>query len=517
MCDQLNAAWKSSRTTDELIVELALQDGDFVECALGILKDARKAIQLIMRDEPEELDFKLKVVNVPWEEVHQLPLDDQRFFKPSFDILVSREDPSITYHWFTVEFTNEKGVDGGGPRRNWISKMMYAWMDPKRHFLKTFDRSIVPEIFVNYQVFYGLGRLIGKGLHQDAGLPFAFHPDFVDLIHQSHDSKLIEKSFRSWYEDDIRNLEQTLAWAESLGDGDLEDIEDLALISQEHWRLADDLCGSTIGITGIEAIRRGCRVPIGKDLATGDYITRSLEEWIDTEGAEHKELEKEVQAQRFASTVHPSFYFVPKTVEEVKAFTEQALEIGLSQTKAGFEAFLKGLDAFMDVKLLKFVDRKVLGAVFSPVIAIDVDSLIAAFEYQHGENLSVSVLDPQSLPSELQSRLVTSRGSSSPQLNIIDAFQYAVSRLSMEELHGFVGQLTGSRVTGLGGFQPNQFKAVFSKTRARRSLIDPDEQDKCEVPKPQLPAKDGQEETQVDNKELPFTASWYYLCALFPH
>lgn len=460
-----------------------------------------------MRDDPDA-EFNLEIANKPWEEIHNLPLNDQQFFKPSFDILASKDDPSITYHWFTVKFTNEKGVDGGGPRRNWISKMLYAWIDPKRFLLRTHDKSIVPEIFVDFQVFFALGRLIGKGIHQDAGLPFAFHPDFVDIIHDYENVELMEKHFKNWYEAEIRNLEQTLAWADSLGDGNLEDIEDLALISQEHWKLADDQCGSNIGITGIESIRRGCRVPIGKELQTGKYIARSLEEWIDQEGAEHKELDKERQAQKFSAAVHPSYCFTPKTVSEVQTFTKAALETAMNQFKAGIEAFMQGLDAFVEVKMLRFMNRKMLGQVFSPTIEIDVSSLLASFQYINAENLSVAVKDPQSLPSELQQRLL--RTSGAMRMSIVDAFQFAISKLSMEELHGFVGQMTGSRVTGLGTFQPNRFKAIFSQTPVSRPLIDPEEQGRCKSPRHKL-AKKGreEEEKQTQNKELPFTASWY--------
>lgn len=496
VCSQLSKVWGSSKTTDEIIVDLAQQDNNFIECALGVLTDARKAIQLIMRAEYED-DYKLKLVNIPFEEIHNLPRDDQQFFKPSFDILSTQENHAIAYHWFQIKFTNEKGLDGGGPRRNWIFKMLYAWMDPKRFFLRTYKDFIIPEIFVDFQVFYGLGRLMGKGLFQDAGLPFAFHPDFVNLVKHHNNKDLMESLFNKWYEDDLKQLDDTLASAKSDG---YEVIADWGLVDIAHWHVTDDACGSTVGANTLTAIQRGCRVPIKKDLKN-EYTMRSLEEWIEMEGAEFKDRERTVQVQKLEGKIIEDFVFSPTSIEEVENYVKHAKEFGLSHFRAGIDAFVKGLNVFIDVSMFGFLKDEVLKQVFSPTVDINVESLLAAFQYEGGTDLTVAIAHPERLTPEILSKAVKSESSPELRIGVIEAFKYAVGKLTTEELHGLVGQLTGSRVTGLGGFQPNQFVVIFSQTLSKRPLIIEDET--CPVE----PTGKGEGKSKAD-VDLPYTASW---------
>lgn len=493
--------WKSTQTTEEVIVDLAQQDSNFIECALGVLKDARKAIQLIMRAEYEE-DFKLKLVNIPFEEIHNLPRDDQQFFKPSFDILSTQENHAIAYHWFQIRFTNEKGIDGGGPRRNWIFKMLYAWMDPKRYFLRTYKDFIIPEIYVHFQVFFGLGRLMGKGLFQDAGVPFAFHPDFVALIKNHNDKELTEKLFSKWYEQDLNELDEMLQMAKSDG---FEAICDLGLVDIAHWQVTDDACGSTVAANTMTVIGRGCRVPIQRELK-GSYTKRSLEEWIQMEGSAFKDLEKTVQVQKLDAKITEDFVFTPQSLEQVENYVKLAREFALSHFKAGIDAFAKGLNVFVDVSMFGFLKDEVLKQVFSPTVEIDVESLIEAFHYEGAGELTVAIAHPELLPAEFLLKATTVGSKPELRIGVIEAFKYAVRKLSMEELHGLVGQLTGSRVTGLGGFQPNQFVVTFSQKLSQRPLIE--EEDTCPVETSEIIPNDGEKKIKP-GVDLPYTASWY--------
>jgi len=484
-----------------------------VDCALAVIRDPRKAILLISKGELEEGDYVLKLRNVPWEDIHLLPMDDQYFFKPSFDLLVQPEQPAITFHWMEIKFTNEKGLDGGGPRRNWLDKMMYAWTDPRRHFLKTHDKYLVPDVYLNYQVMYGLGRLLGKVFAQEVGLPFAFHPDFIDLLRAQDSVEVLERCFSTWYADEMKTLKQILEMAQAAED--MEDIDDLALVAVEHWSLTDDTCGYTVGMTAMDAIQRGCSVPIEHDVQAGAYKTRTLDQYVAMEGASKLQGKpRSVQAQALASHIHPTFFFKPTCVQDVERFTEEAREHAMSHFKAGLEAFLRGLDVFVEARLFVQLRREVLLQILSPTIAIDLESLSAAFMYENAEGLSVAVRNTEGIPKTSLLKTSRSQPKGQARMSVIDAFKYALTQLSMEELHGFVGQMTGSRVTGLGGFKPNQFTARFSRTLVARSLIKPEGDVKCPVPEPKLPerrkgSQEQDEPTITPNVELPFTASWY--------
>lgn len=268
VCELLGRSLKSSKVVEELIVELAMKDDDFIEAGLIYLSNPRQAFRLIIHDEPEG-DASIQIENVPHEGIMDLPLRDLRFFGPSFALLTDPSNINIHYHYFEVKYLNEAAFDGGGPRRNWMNKMMLAFSDGKRHFLKEFEAYKVPELFVHAQVFLGLGRLIAKGMVHDAGLPFTFHPDFSLLLKHT-DKQRLKRLFKKWYQAELEQIKSIRSMAD-LEDG-LEEVELMGVIGREFWKLADQNCGATVALPIAEIVERGCPVPGIKLIDAITYI-----------------------------------------------------------------------------------------------------------------------------------------------------------------------------------------------------------------------------------------------------
>lgn len=528
VCSLLNQAWGSPTTIEDLIVELAQENDDFVECALHALRDPSKAAQLILRPELEG-DYKFTVLNVFFEEIHGLPLEDIQFFKPSFDLLVDPQRHEIEFDWFVVAYSNEQGQDGGGLRRNWILKMLWALADPKRGFLKTHQRYLVPGLFLHDQVMFGLGRLMGKGLVYDAGLPFAFHPDLVQLMKGPRSEPLLRRYFEAWYAEEL----QQIRWIGDYADGDLEQVGDLELMPPDCWKLADDTGGRTIGVMISEAVKAGCGVPIGKDLQTGRPLLWTLEQYTELE-ARHKPgfdpANRTALINGLASKAFPHA-FSPKSPDEVRRYAGDARERAWVQFKLGIESFVRGLDFFINVDMFPLLKDTIVAAIFSPTLAIDMPSMIQAFSYHNADNVWMAVRQPADVPAAFRKH-VHRLGDQPAMIAGPHAFQLAVSLLEAEELHGLVGQLTGSRVTGLGGLKPGIFTVSFHTTKPRRPLILPeaDEDVPCLVeqppplatqPRPATPVTShsssdahseesgsAEQPTGPANVDYPFCASW---------
>ncbi len=403
----------------------------------------------------------------------------------------STKDHTITSHWFRIKYIEENGSDGGGLRRNWVLKMLMAMSDPRRNFMKTFKTYKIPALFVHPQVFYGIGRLIGKALTIKTGLPYQFHPNLVGLLKNPEDEELFEKLFKEWYEEELEELDQKLTMAV---EGGPESISETGLVPVKYWRLTDCDCPHTIATTMMAAILQGCPVPIkpnGRKITLEQYMTKT-----------DQSKSASIYAVELSSLTEP-YLFQPKTVEEVKEFVEDAKEKAREYFKASILDLREGLHCFLDVEMLRFMKTSVIEALISPVIEIDLQDLINAFSLQQAEKLSVEVLDPEKVSESYSKFCYKSERSGRILMEMATAFAYAIEQLTKEELQGFLAQLTGSRSPGIGGFKPGQFIAMFSRTRVKRGFIETSQ------PCPNNSSLLAEADMKTPNVELPFTSSWY--------
>lgn len=112
--------------------------------------------------------------------------------------------------------------------------MLHAMTDPKRHILKTHGvkNELAPDIGVDPNVFFVLGRLVGKAIAKNAGLPFAFHPRWIQILKEPQDKDFIEECFPEVYQDELRMIDSLLTYTK----GEVfDDIWDCKLASPSEW------------------------------------------------------------------------------------------------------------------------------------------------------------------------------------------------------------------------------------------------------------------------------------------
>lgn len=404
---------------DELIIQISRNEKDMLGLHVHAFQEnTEKILMILTKEQDNEGKYKLVIENVFFENIHELPLHDETFFGPSFGLISNRNRHELEAVGFNVSYSNEEGgMDGGGPGRNWIEKMLYAMADPKRHFLKKHGvkNQLVPDVGVDTEIFFALGRLIGKAFWINAGLPFAFHPKWLQIMIEPQNTEFIENCFNDFYQEELGMLDGLLTYIER---GNLEDIWERKFALPKEWRLTTD---------------------------------------------------KSVRNFMIFNAPNVNEPFQPTTGKEIEDFVSTAKVRAFSEFKAAISSFLEGLEIYVNTALFSFIPTPILESLFCPSPDIDVDALLNAFNLEKAIGLTVEISeeDLENIDDD-----VPVLGPNPFRIFFIDAFKIAVKRLQpLGLLPGFLGQITGARSVGFSNFYPDMFVLIISIKNSSRVLF----------------------------------------------
>lgn len=93
--------WEYKEMVDQLITGIVTFNKDVLGLKLYVVEDTvEKALKILKNDPISNMRYEFEVQNVSLEMIHDLPLDDNTFFGPSFRFLSDRKEPEIDSEGF---------------------------------------------------------------------------------------------------------------------------------------------------------------------------------------------------------------------------------------------------------------------------------------------------------------------------------------------------------------------------------------------------------------------------------
>jgi hypothetical protein len=308
---------------------------------------------------------------------------------------------------------------------------------------------------------------------KNAGLPFAFHPKWVQIVKTPQDKVLIRNCFEEFYAEELAMIDGLLSYIEF---GNFEEISSFEFASPSEWYLTSEYGIRNFMNFRVQDVNRS-KPKEPSPLKTGQDIVgffRMIFNVQETNQIEHR----------------PTFQ--PKTAQDVIEFVKMAKNRAYSVFKDNIASFMEGLSIYIKTDLICWVKTPILLNIFSPLPEIDVDVLLDAFNFDSGEGLHVQVSNEDLCDIDVDIVVMSSSDPDSPLcISAKDAFKIAVKRLQpMSLLPGILGQLTGSRSVSFRQLKPDMFEVKFYEIAGSRPLF-------------------GDGPSSSENVQLPIASSWY--------